>query len=123
MADCLPAQLLARCKASCGRPLLPSQPEEIESAEAAMLRMSGAAVAMESSYAGSRVQVHKLGDHIIVYDLEQQDITSSLSPAELDGMRAALNPKASVVVALLLPSTTEGGEAPTVGTEVEGVRA
>lgn len=101
MADCQPNQVYARCVASCGTPILPMQPERAESADTALLRMTGSAVALEVEPAGTRVQIHKLGDCIALYGPNQQDVASSFSDAEIAAVRAALTVKACVVEAVL----------------------
>lgn len=108
LADCGPAQLYPRCAARCGTPFLPMQHESAEDSDVALLRMTGAAVALEGRYAGTRVQVHKLGDCIALYGPDQEDMVESLDTAELVALRTAIKMKACVVEAVLRPKNDDG---------------
>lgn len=101
MADCQPNQVLARCFASCGTPILPMQPKRVETADAAVQQLTGSAIAVEAEYAGTRVQIHKLGGCMALYGPNQQDLASSLSDTEMAALRTALSAKACVVEAVL----------------------
>merc|ERR1712012_780384 len=67
----------------------------------ALSKMTGKAVVVEQRFEGERVQIHKLGDCVAIYGPDLQDMGRSLSTADMDAVRAALNVKGCILDAVL----------------------
>lgn len=86
---------------SCGSPYSSMQASAAASLEEALAKLGATGVLMEQQMEGEQVQIHKLGQCIVVYDAQQQEVTASVSEATLAGLRLALRTRACVVEAVL----------------------
>jgi len=87
---------------SCGVPIQAMEPAAGEGAEAILSQVKGVALGVEQQYPGTRVQIHKLGDCLVVYGPDNVHLIPSLGDASIVALRAALRCKACVLDATLL---------------------
>lgn len=110
MEDVAPTQLFARCTATCGTPVLPMEAVPASDVAEVVATMSGLEAVVERRYVGKRVQIHRLGDCIAIYDNDQQDLGSLLRKEHLDAMKEALGSKACIVDAVAVSASSLGAE-------------
>merc|ERR1740129_616085 len=77
------------------------------SLENILTQMPKGALVLEQHYPGEHVQIHKLGDCIVVFGAGQEDLTASLGQSCLAELRTALTCRACVLEAALLRDTSE----------------
>merc|ERR1712129_14453 len=70
-------------------------------------RMAGSEWIVEREYAGTRVQIHKLGEAVALFSNDQQDMGLSLSNDQLAALREAIGAKACIIDAVAV-CTSEG---------------
>jgi len=108
MEDVTPAQLLSRCRLSAGTPVLPMEAMQMSDVGDAVLRLADLDVAVELCYTGQRVQIHRFGNHVAIFDRNQKDLGASFGEEQLAALRAALASEACVLDAVAVCSDDVG---------------
>lgn len=104
MGDIAPMLLPGNHGPSGGVPVLPMEAMRTSDLDEALCRTAGSELLVERYYAGTRVQIHKLGECIALFTNEQKDLGQSLSKDQLAAIRAAIGPKACIIDAVAVCS-------------------
>merc|ERR1719223_2024620 len=86
MSGSAPNQMFSQCPPSCGTPIAYMNAVKVDDVDIAISKAAGRNVVVEQHLPGERVQIHKLGDCVAIYDKDLRDRARDLSKADMDAM-------------------------------------